>query len=181
MCANSWVDNWVRTAQNRRQNTVPLVLLLPLVVLITGMVKGKRQKPQFRATNVPINSTLYLMDVSDGTAARSLCNHSGLATLSFTTLFCLTNVGTSQPSHTHKRALRRVCESAWDGLECWCESSKTARQRGRKGTAMSSPSDRISQSNSVDPRLLLRLTLHWAVSLPWREWWMDSLFILTPF
>lgn len=80
-----------------------------------------------------------------------------------------------------KLAGRHTYERAWDGLKCWREGSKTARQYGRKRMAMSSTSDRISQSNSVDPRLLLCLTLHWAVSLPWREWWMDSLFILTPF
>lgn len=33
VCANSWVDNWVRTAHNRQRNVVPLALLLHLKVL----------------------------------------------------------------------------------------------------------------------------------------------------
>lgn len=145
------------------------------------MVRGKKthKKLSLQKRMSPINSTLYLMDVSDGTAARSLSNHSGLATWSFTIPSCLTNVVTLQLSHTHTPALRRCkVEREMD----WSADAKAARRQwGRKRTAMSSTSDRISQSNSVDPRLLLRLTLHWAVSLPWREWWMDSLFILTPF
>lgn len=120
------------------------------------------------------------MDVSDGPAARSLCHHSGLTTLSFTTPSCLTNVVTLQLSHTHKNLRYGACTSEHE--MDWSADVKEARQHGSvdgKRTAMSSTSDRISQSNSVDPRFLLRLTLHWAVSLRWREWWMDSLFILS--
>lgn len=114
-----------------------------------------------------------LMDISDGPAAGSLSNHSGLTAWSLTTPSCLTSVATALwRSHPHKLALQRVHA----GIEVliWRKQDSEAA-----ATAMSSTSDRISQSNSVDPRFLLRLTLHWAVSLRWREWWMDSLFILS--
>lgn len=181
MCANSWVENWVRTTQNRQQNMEPLALLLPLKVLITGMVRGQKTQTSVQSDKRPhqfysLPNGRFRRNSSEE-SLQSLRPRHLIIHNTFLPDKCW---HVAALAHAHKCALWRVSESAWDGLKCWCESSKTARQGGRKGAAMSSPSDRISQSNSVDPRLLLRLTLHWAVSLPWREWWMDPLFILTP-
>lgn len=104
---------------------MPLALLFHLKVLNrNGEGKKNTKKTQFRAKNVPINSTRYLIDVSDGTAARSLCNHSGLATLSFTTPSSLTNVVTLQFSNLHYGARTREHEMDWSADE------KAARQQG---------------------------------------------------
>lgn len=90
---------------------------------------GGHKKLSSERKNVPINSTLYLMDVSDGTAVRSLCNHSGLATLSFATPSRLTNVVTLQPSRTRKLALAG-CVCAGEHEMDWSADAKAARQRG---------------------------------------------------
>lgn len=53
MCANSWVENWVTTTQNRQQNMEPLALLLPLKVLITGMVRGQKTQTSVQSDKCP--------------------------------------------------------------------------------------------------------------------------------
>lgn len=131
MCANSWVDNWVRTAQNRQQTVVLLVLLLPLKVHITGMVSGKKTKTSVQSDKCPHQS----YSLPNGCFRRNSSEESLQSLRPRYLIIHNTPLPDKllQPSHTHKRAVRRVCERAWDGLKCWCESSKTARQCGRRG------------------------------------------------
>lgn len=184
MCANSWVDNWVRTAQNRRQNTVPPCTAPPFKSPYNWNGEGKKTKTSVQSDKCPHQ----FYSLPNGRFRRNSSEES-LQSLRPRYLIIHNTFLLDKCRHVAALSHAQTCVAArvrermrWiEVLMRKQQDSKTARQRGRKGTAMSSPSDRISQSNSVDPRLLLRLTLHWAVSLPWREWWMDSLFILTPF